>query len=136
MLNCESASLSKERFKYFNMLASHMKRHVIVLISVFLVFVLAASVALASVALPPSDPGNFPPGPFISAEELEKMRQLDNLHKDMQKRLERCRSLAWGPAPGDVDGCIKAAVKNYNDTVRSIVHPPQLILPNGGSPGK
>lgn len=112
-----------------------MKKYALILISIFVLFVFGVSTVLASISLPPSDPNNNPPGPFLSAEELEKGRIAENARKDLQRKLRYCDELWYSGHWEEARKCQKRAYKDYHDSLKAIYHPPTLILPNGGSPG-
>ena len=138
--------VAAKSFIKFNALKFVMKRYSLILTSMFILLVFGVSVVLASIAtLPPSNPTVEPPGPFISEEQQLKNLQSKIAGETLQRRLERCRELYVGPGLGGVAGgfdynalqrCNDEALKDYHDSMRAIHRPPQLILPNGNSPGQ
>ena len=122
-----------------------MKKYAFILISIFLVSVLAVPVALASVSIPPSDPGNNPIGPSISYEQIQKIKMCEEWYQNYKERV------CWGvvsvpnppanlpptysPSAGYDPECIRRAARTLNECIEGILNPPKLILPNGNSPG-
>lgn len=112
------------------------KIHRLALEGIFLSFALTASVALASVSLPPINPTVEPPGPSISYEQIRRMKICEETY---HRARERCTYLIVGDRAAvtftDTE-CIKRAQREYQGCIEGILNPPQLILPNGNSPGQ
>ena len=113
-----------------------MKSYALILTGILVLFVFGVSVVFASIALPPSDPGNFPPGPSISAEQIRQIKACEETHR---RSLEACRRDVTGREHGRYVSthftdpeCVKRANRALNECIEFILNPPQLILPNGG----
>ena len=111
-----------------------MKRHVLVLTSIFVLSMFGISVVLASIALPPSDPTQAPPGLFLSAEQARKMEIANEAAKHCKENFElETRTPSTHQSWLD-------ALERYHECMKGVHFflegPPSLILPNGGTPGQ
>lgn len=110
-----------------------------------MLIVLSVSVVLASVGLPPSDPQNNPPGPSVFGEQAEKLERAAQAAKHCEENykaaLDYCARQGYHHA-GFVDRssrCAQDALKAYHECLKGahyFLNPPQLTLPQGGSPGQ
>ena len=118
-----------------------MRRYVLVLMSVFLVFVLASSTTLASISIPPSNPTIEPPGPSVFEEQTKKLQIAADAAKNCEENLKRCEEYCSSQySPSAIwSSCIKKCREEFSECMKGVhyfLNPPQLILPNGGSPGQ
>jgi len=124
-----------------------MKRYLLVLTAIALVFALAASVTLASISLPPSDPNNNPPGSFLSEEQQFKLNVARDAARKCQENFDRCIDSCHvlygaGPLQRGPGSCYDRCLKQYHECHEGLaffmgeIKPPEIQLPNGNSPGQ
>ncbi len=116
-----------------------MKRHLLILTSLLVLFVFSASIVFASIALPPSDPGDNPPGKLLSEEERALNRYVKACKEQYDEEVKYCGKARGVTDPTRDPECIRKAqiaLQACYEAAHFLANPPKLKLPNSGSPGQ
>ncbi len=119
-----------------------MKRYLTVLTAIFVLLLFGTSLVWASISIPvstsisipPANPTVEPPGKLISPEEDMIIQAVKRCGDNFDADMHECRGMAVG-----AEACIRDARERLRECMRavhSVLNPPQLILPNGNSPGQ
>ena len=98
------------------------------------------------ISLPPSDPGNNPPGSFLSEEQQFKLGIARDAGRKCEENFNRCvelcKSFSSAPIDRGPSSCYDKCVQQKKECYKALaffmgeIKPPEIQLPNGGSPGQ